>query len=322
LEPSKLFVFFLVSIMWAASAYAETDKLRVGYAAGMSGQIINVLEKADMAKKHNLDVEYVFFQNGPPMMEAFTSGQLDIAINSLMPLTTYASRVPGSAVIVSALGSSTYAVLVSRSSPAKYILDLWGKRIAVSFGSDSHLDLLISLTQVGIDPNDGVELLNIQPADLLVALEKGTADAIVIRQPLVLKLQQSRGARVLKSWPHRFLVIARSQSLLAHPQAVHRFIDSLADAVAYVRTNPDQAASWFGDRLRVDPSIVKAVSQENLIVSDPDHAGLGIPPDLRDIMASWIQSAEKWGLIKTHVDVDRMFPPKGFIDFFPEKGAP
>ena len=316
----KRLVLFVLPVLWSLSAQAEPEKLRVGYAAGMNGQIVTAVDKADLAKQHNLNVEYVFFQNGPPMMEAFAAGQLDIAINSLMPLTTYASRLPGSAIVVSNLGSSTYALLVNANSPAKDITDLKGKKIAVSFGTDSHLDLLISLTQAGIDPTSGVELLNVQPPELPVALEKGAADAIVIRQPLVLKLQQSAGAKVLKSWPHRFLVMARAQVFQTRPQVVNQFLDSLGDAVSYIRANPDQAAAWFGEQLRVDASVVKQVAQENPILADPAHAALGIPQDLHDITANWVQSALKWGLIKTPVDVDLLFPPKG-LRYAPAKGA-
>ena len=317
---TKRLLLFIVPILWALSAQAEPEKLRVGYAAGMNGQIVTVAEKADLARQHNLNVDYIFFQNGPPMMEAFAAGQLDIAVNSLMPVTTYAARLPGSAVIVSHLGSSTYALLVNANSQAKDISDLKGKKIAVSFGSDSHLDLLISLTQAGIDPNNGVEILNVQPPELPVALEKGIADAIVIRQPLVQSLQQTTGAKVLKSWPHRFLVLARSKVLQTRPQAISQFLDTLGDAISYIQANPDPAAAWFGERLRVDASVVKQVAQENPIFADPTHSALGIPPDLQSITANWIQSALKWGLIKNPVDVDLLFPSKE-LRYIPGKGA-
>ena len=149
-------VLTLLALLLAAVPAAAQDKLRLGYPAGMNGQIVTILDKANLASVRGLDVEYTFFQNGPPMMEAFAAGQLDVAVTSLMPLATYASRLPGTAAIVSGLGNSSYGVLVKGETAYAKLSDLKGKRIGVSFGSDSHLDLLASLAADGVDPASGV----------------------------------------------------------------------------------------------------------------------------------------------------------------------
>jgi ABC-type nitrate/sulfonate/bicarbonate transport system substrate-binding protein len=299
----------LAAMLFLALPAAAQDRLRLGYPAGMNGQIVTILEKANLAASRGLEVEYTFFQNGPPMMEAFAAGQLDVAVTSLMPLATFAARLPGQAVIVSGLGHSSYGLLVKAASPVAGLSDLKGRRVAVSFGSDSHLDLLASLAEAGIDPATGVELLNIQPAELPVALEKDHADAILIRQPQVLRLQQSLGARLIKSWPHTYVVLARADYLEKHPGAIRSLVGTLADSVAYIRARPEQAAEWFGDKLRVDAATVRQVSAENPLIASPHHHQLGVTPDLRATTARWMAEAHKWGLIKTPVDAGRLFLP-------------
>ena len=302
-------ILALLSLLLAAVPATAQDRLRLGYPAGMNGQIVTILDKANLASVRGLDVEYTFFQNGPPMMEALAAGQLDIAVTSLMPLATYASRLPGSAVIVSGLGNSSYGVLVKGEAPYAKLADLRGKRIAVSFGSDSHLDLLASLAAEGIDPASGVELLNIQPAELPVALEKDHADAIVIRQPQVLRLQQTAGARLIKSWPHTYVVLARTSYLEKNPEAIKLLIGALADSVVFIRSRPDTAAQWFADKLRIDSATVKQVSYENPLITSPHQYHLGITPELRATTTQWMSEALKWGLIKTPVDPARLFTP-------------
>lgn len=299
----------LAAMLFLALPAAAQEKLRLGYPAGMNGQIITILEKANLAASRGLEVEYTFFQNGPPMMEAFAAGQLDIAVTSLMPLATFAARLPGQAVIVSGLGHSSYALLVKAASPVATLADLKGKRIAVSFGSDSHLDLLASLAEAGLDPATGVELLNIQPAELPVALEKDHADAIVIRQPQVLRLQQSQGARLIKSWPHTYVVLARATTLEKHPEAIRSLTGALADSVAHIRAHPEQAAEWFAEKLRMDAATVRQVSAENPLIASPHQYQLGVTPDLRAITARWMAEAHKWGLIKSPIDAGRLFQP-------------
>jgi len=298
-----------IALLLSLPASAQ-EKLRLGYPAGMNGQIVTILEKAQLAQTRGLEVEYSFFQNGPPMMEAFAAGQLDIAVTSLMPLATFAARLPGQAVIVSGLGNSSYGVLVKGETSYAKLADLKGKRIAVSFGSDSHLDLLISLAEEGIDPARDVELLNIQPAELPVALDKNHADAILIRQPQVLRLQQTSGARLIKSWPHTYVVLAQASYLDKHPDAVKQLVGALADSVAFIRSRPEEAAQWFGDKLRLDAATVKQVSYENPLIASSHQAELGVTPQLRTATQDWMAAALKWGLIKTKVDADRLFPPQ------------
>ncbi len=297
-----------VTLLLTMPALAQ-EKLRLGYPAGMNGQIVTILEKGNLASVRGLDVEYTFFQNGPPMMEAFAAGQLDVAVTSLMPLATFAARLPGQAVIISGLGHSSYGLLVKPDSAVTGLADLKGKRIAVSFGSDSHLDLLASLAEAGIDPAAAVELLNIQPAELPVALEKGHADAIVIRQPQIPRLQQALGARLIKSWPHVYVVLARAAYLERHPDAIRSLIGALADSVAFIRARPEQAAEWFGEKLRVDAATVRQVSAENPLIASPHQQHLGVTAELRAITARWMAGAYRWALIKTPVDADRLFLP-------------
>src|SRR5690349_10553013 len=172
-----------VSSMGAAAATgAAPIKIRIAYPSGMNGQIPVVMERAGIATKYGLDAEFVFFQYGPPMMEALASGHVDAVVTSLMPVTTFLSRQPDAATVVASLGSSSYSLMVPKDSKIGSPDNLKGARIAVSFNSDSHLDLLRLLKERKLDPKKDVELLNVQPNDLVLTLNQGFADAIVIRQ--------------------------------------------------------------------------------------------------------------------------------------------
>src|SRR5690242_8753103 len=83
-------LFGAASAGWSADAQAPT-KIRIAYPSGMNGQIPVVMERAGIATKYGLDAEFVFFQYGPPMMEALASGHVDAVVTSLMPVTTFLS---------------------------------------------------------------------------------------------------------------------------------------------------------------------------------------------------------------------------------------
>jgi len=289
------------------AAAAAPVKIRIAYPTGMNGQIPVVMERAGIAKKHNLDAEFVFFQYGPPMMEALASGHIDAVVTSLMPVTTFLSRQPNAAVVVASLGRSSYSLMVPKDSTARSVDDLKGKRIAVSFNSDSHLDLLRLLKQRKLDMKKDVRLLNVQPNELVFTLSEGFAEAIVIRQPQVLKMQQQFGARIIHKWPFEFVSIMRSEYLTQNREALKRYRDALRESIYYIATNKEQSSVWFAEKLRVEPEVVRRVSEDDQnyrTVKRPGDVSIDLSPAVRRRMMDWFDASYEYGMVKGRVQGD------------------
>jgi ABC-type nitrate/sulfonate/bicarbonate transport system substrate-binding protein len=282
-------------------------KIRVAYPSGMNGQIPVVMERAGIAAKHGLDAEFVFFQYGPPMMEALASGHVDAVVTSLMPVTTFLSRQPNAATVVAALGASSYSLMVSKDSAVKSVDELTGKRIAVSFNSDSHLDLLRLLKDRKLDPKKDVQLLNVQPNELVLTLNEGFADAIVIRQPQVLKMQEQFGAKIVHTWPFEFVSIMRTGYLNENPQALARYRAALRDSIFYIAAHKEEAAAWFGERLRLEPEVVRRASSDDPLyrnVKAPEDVAIELTPTVRNRLKDWFEASYQHGMVKARVESD------------------
>lgn len=286
------------------SAHAEDAKIRIGYPSGMNGQVPVVLEKAGIAPKHQLAAEFTGFQYGPPMMEGLVSGQLDAVVTSFLPPLTLSAKAPGTIKFVATLGQSSHSLLVPKDSPAKTLADLKGKKIGVSVGSESHLDLVVALKDAKLDPKADVELVNLQPNELPSALEKGLVDAALIRQPQVVRLEQSLGAKKVQTWPFRFTSIVRTDYLNSNPDAVKRYVEALKDAVLFIATNPDQSATWFAESQRLNPEVVKKLAQENPLYAAKKREDIKIEIDgaFKKLLAERSQAAIDNGLLKAKVD--------------------
>jgi len=289
------------------AARADAAPLRVAFPSGMNGQIVVTMDKAGIAKRHGLDATFTEFQYGPPMMEALAAGSIDAIVTSLMPVTAYAAKLPGDVKIVAMLGHSSYSLMVAKDSADKAPADLAGQTIGVSFGSDSHLDTMVWLKDQGLA--DKVHLVNIAPGDMATSLAEKSVDAIVIRQPQVLRLQEQTGARVLQTWPFRFLSMVKSGFAAEQPDALEKYLSSLRESLLYIAQNHQQAASWFGADLRIDPNIVMAVSKE-----DPNYDAktladidISVTPAARDMMAKWADDAYASKMIKSKVDIGKLF---------------
>ena len=171
-------------------AKAAPETIRIAYPSGMNGQVVVAMQNAKILEKAGLNPTYTAFQYGPPMMEALASESIDAVVTSLMPVTSYASKVPGDAKIVATVGQSSHSLMASKESGISAKEGLEGKTIGVSFGSDSHLDTLTWLKNEHLF--DKVKLVNIAPSELAGALASKSVDAIVIRQPQVLRRLLSR----------------------------------------------------------------------------------------------------------------------------------
>ncbi len=232
------FLLILALVISNHSAFAEEPKIRIGYPSGLNAQIPIVMDKAGLAAKHQLDATFTGFQNGPPMMEALVSGQLDAVITSPLPPIVLSSKLPGTIAIVAALGNSSHSLLVSKTSTATQFADLKGKKIGVSFTTDSHLDLVITLKQQGLDPKTDVELINLPPNELPGALESALIDAALVRQPQVLRLIEGMGARAIHTWPFHFISIVRTEYLKKNPETIKRYLEALRASIFYTHSQP------------------------------------------------------------------------------------
>jgi ABC-type nitrate/sulfonate/bicarbonate transport system substrate-binding protein len=266
------------------------------------------MDKAGIAKDNGLEPTFTPFQYGPPMMEALVAGSVDAVVTSLMPVTSYSSKLPGDVKIVAMLGNSSHSLMVGKDSPAKEPADLSGKKLGASFGSDSHLDTLVWLRETGL--KDKIELVNIAPAELANALNNNSVDAIVIRQPQVLRLQKVAGARILHTWPFRFVSIMKSDFIEKKPEAYKKYLKSLQESLFYISQNKEQAAEWFGAHLRIDPAVVLTVSED-----DPNYAAkqlsdidVTITDKAREMISTWAKDAYEFKMIRSEVDTSKLFP--------------
>lgn len=288
-----LTVSFCVSV-----ASAQELVARVGYPTALHGEIAKVLGKTDIGKKHGLKVEATFFQYGPPQIEALISRSLDVAFTSVVPTATYLSKQPGSVTVVAALGASGHGLVVPADSPIKTLADFKGKKIAVAFGTDSQIDLMSSLKAAGLDPFKDVNLVNVPPNAQPAALEQKQADGVLLRQPQLLKFKQ-KGAREIQRWPHQLWVIARSEYLAQNPGARERLVAAIQDAAVFVAQNPDQAAAWFAEDLRLDAPLVKQISAENPLLAQGNALSVVVSPELRSFAEKRAQELLDFGLTKS-----------------------
>lgn len=283
--PSTLLA--ALAVVGIGTAQAQEIPVRFAFPSGINGQLPKVIEQAGIAQKYGFAPTFNFFQYGPPMIEALAAGQVDVIFTSLNPTASYLAKHPGGLVIIADAGSSKHAVVVPQDSPIQTLKDFKGKKVAVSFNSDLHVDVVRAFKELGLDKE--VELVNIQPLELAGAYEQGLTDGVDIRVPPLFSLTEKKGARIVQEWPWQFVVAVRKGFIEEHPGVVEKLREVLKDGIWYIASHPDEAAKWWGDHLRQAPEIVKKSADLNPLSHVKSREEINIVPS-----AEFKAKAEQW----------------------------
>lgn len=222
--------------------------LRVGDQAGTGAEA--QLQAAGLLSKLPFKIQWADFTSGPPMLQALSSGHLDIGgVGDAPPVFAAAGGAKIAIVAAYANNPASVALVVPKNSSIKSISQLKGKRIAVAQSSSADYHLLTVLNAAGLTPKD-VTLDYLQPAEALAALQSGAVDAWDVWSPFI-EEATAKGDRILVNgdkYGANYSYVVASKSSLAGPKqvaAIKEYIKVLAQAHKWVSTHPQQwGASW------------------------------------------------------------------------------
>jgi sulfonate transport system substrate-binding protein len=225
--------------------------LNVGDQKGTGAQA--VLQAADLLGKLPFKVKWSDFTSGPTMVQAMSTGAVDIGgVGDAPPV--FAAAGGENIEIVGARETpdgDSDAIVVPKNSPIHSIAQLRGKKIAVSSGSSDDYHLLSVLSKNGLTPKD-VTLVNLQPAPGLAAFSSGSIDAWDIWPPYVQQLTTQYGGRVLVTGkpygsPYSFEVASKSAAQdPAKAAAIKVYLQTLNQAYRWTDTHQSQWAAVWG----------------------------------------------------------------------------
>ncbi len=106
----------------------------------------------DVFKPLGIDIKWVDFQFGPPLLEAINVGSVDFGyVGDSPPIFAQAANARIRYVAAVKQQGNTQAIIVPQDSPIKTLADLKGKRVAFGRGSSAH-NLLVAALEKGGSP--------------------------------------------------------------------------------------------------------------------------------------------------------------------------
>lgn len=245
----------------SGSADLSSVTLRVGDQKGTGEEAL--LKAAGLLSTLPFKVTFSDFTSGPPILEAMSSGSVDLGgVGDAPPV--FAAAGGESVEIVQATKNVTgdgNALLVPKNSPITSIAQLKGKKIAVSEGSSDDYNLLTVLTKASLTPHD-ITIANLQPANANAAFTSGSVDAWDVWPPYTQQAIVQDNARVLAGGtaygnPYNFVVA--SKSAVTDPQkaaAIQVYLATLDKAYVWESTHTNAWATVWGQASGLPSSVM------------------------------------------------------------------
>lgn len=196
----KLSVATAAVAAFASPAIAQggsVKEIRIGYQK--NGVLVIARQRAALEKHFSpqgIDVKWVEFSSGPPMMEAMNVGSVDYgAVGDSPPVFAQAA---GAAIVYAAGQPITngQGILVPKDSSIRSIADLKGKRVGFTKGSSAHNVVVQTLEKAGLTYAD-ITPVYLTPPDAGPAFANGSIDAWSIWDPYFAIGETKQGGRIL-----------------------------------------------------------------------------------------------------------------------------
>ncbi|QOG19728.1 MULTISPECIES: sulfonate ABC transporter substrate-binding protein [Bradyrhizobium] len=188
----------------AAAAFASpviaqgaVKEIRIGYQK--NGVLVITRQQAALEKHFSpqgIEVKWVEFSSGPPMMEAMNVGSVDYgAVGDSPPVFAQAA---GAAIVYAAGQPITngQGILVPKDSPIRIITELKGRRVGFTKGSSAHNIVVQTLEKAGLTYAD-ITPVYLTPPDAGPAFANGSIEAWAIWDPYFAIGETKQNGRIL-----------------------------------------------------------------------------------------------------------------------------
>lgn len=258
---------------------AKPDKLRIGFQAIPNGEIL-VKQQRWIEDQLGIDVEWTQFDSGRDVNTAIAAGSIDIGLVGSTPAAAGISRgLPYYVFWIYDVIGDNEALAVKRDAGISQVRDLVGKTVGVPFGSTTHYSLLQALKAEGVDPRE-VDIVDLQPPDLLAAWERGDIDAGYVWHPTLAKLLEEGGAVLVTSadLAKRGIVTADVAVVAKafaekYPESVVEYLRLQDRAIQQIRSDPQGSAQVIAPEFQIEADVALQQVRELIFLDAGEQLG-------------------------------------------------
>jgi len=267
-------------------AQEKPTEIRIGTQKGGFFPAVRQRRTVEEAfKPLGIEIKWIDFQFGPPLLEAMRIGAVDIGlVGDTPPIFAQAAR--SDLLYVASHPSGASAILVPTGSKLQGLADLKGKRVAFARGSSSHNLTVAALEKAGLSYSD-MQAIHLAPADAAAAFERGSVDAWTIWDPYYALYEARPGVHVLAEStaiaPQNSFIIGSRSFVESHPDIVSKVVADLARVGAWAAEHRTDIAELIAAATGVpyEPTL-RAVQRNPLKIQPVSQADIDNQQEIAD----------------------------------------
>jgi taurine transport system substrate-binding protein len=195
-------------------------------------------------------IDVVYFDAGRDVIAAMASGSIDIGQVGAPPAALAATRgIPCQVFYVQGIIGEAVSLIVRGNLGITGAQGLIGRKIAVTFSSTAHYDLMNYLKINNVKPSD-VDIIDMNTSDILEAFMQGKIDGAYTWDPNLTQMKNNGGVMLTNSremadrgYASMDVDIVRTEFAERYPDVVGAYVRTMDRAVALYRNDPKAAGA-------------------------------------------------------------------------------
>lgn len=236
------------------------------------GTLAIIADDQGFFRDNGVNVTVRFVSSGSEVPAGMAGGTIPIAVAAATnPMAMAASGIPVNILAQISDISGILQLVVREDAGIEMPSDLEGRQLGIT-----RIPLSVSVLERGCAAYgcafDSVQMVNMQPEDIVLAYERQNVDAVLTWEPWASYVVQ-RGGKVLFSATQSFVpgqegpnqidavyaaLFARSDFIQGNPEAVEGILRGLLQAADWFQENRDEAAEIVGRVINIPPDVVKS----------------------------------------------------------------
>lgn len=305
LSRSLLFTALTTMLISGSASAAELEKITIATGVDPAASVFYIARDAGILQKYGFDVDLRTGATAGSTIPLVISGEA-IASHaaSLTGLVNHLTD-PNLVAVAQTTSLDRWYSIVSRKDVAS-ISDLKGKKVALALGTASETLWGAIIKEYDLD-GDSVQIINLQPPEMVAALARGDIDAYVAWEPwaskTVLGFPDTHilrdGAGLLTDGT--FIYMNRKW-IDENKDAATRFMQAMVETTAFIVEQPEKTKKLVGAFLNIEPALMDA-----LYAKLSYH--IKLDEQSRKITEAGVERLRETGRLSGNFDYDQWFYP-------------
>lgn len=260
----SMLLFSYYNKLPTGAVVSEREKITIAQTISPKGALFTIAEENGYFAEEGLDVNVKKFTAGRLALDTLLSKDVQFANVADVPIMSAGLNNQKILVIATIVKTSNDVKVVARKDHGiTKPIDLKDKKVAIFAGTSSDIFAYYFLKVNGLNVKD-INIINLRPEEMPVALARGDIDAYIVWEPFVYNGANLIGNNSIifsnsKIYPNTFNVVVNADFAYKNPDTLKKLLKTLLKADNFIQKNRNQSIKIVADSLGMDNKVLAQI---------------------------------------------------------------